>query len=72
MLYNVVFCPNSFPHKDGIHPIISPRTLIIGLAIDFHKHCKIAFGTYVQEHEEGNNSLRSRTSGAIALQPMGK
>jgi len=63
MVYNVMFGLNSLPHNDGI----SPRTLITGLAIDYHKHCKIGFGTYAQVHEEGDNSLRQRTSGAIAL-----
>ena len=63
MVYNVVFWLNSLPHNDGV----SPRTLITGLAIDYHKHCKIGFGTYAQVHEEGNNSLRQRTSGATAL-----
>jgi len=71
MVYNVVFWLNSFPHNCGMHPTISPRTLIMVLAIDYNKHCKIAFSTYVQVHEEGDNSLRSRTSGAIELQPMG-
>ena len=71
MVYNVVFWLNSFPHKDGVHATISPRTLITGLAIDYHKHCKIAFGTYVQVHKEEDNSLRQRTLGAIALRPMG-
>jgi len=52
-VYNVVFWLNSFPHKDGVHATISPRTLITGLAIDYHKHCKIGFGTYVQVHKEG-------------------
>ena len=67
MVYNVVFWLNTFPHKDSVHTTISPRTLITGLAIDYHKHCKLAFGTYVQVHEEGDNSLKPRTSGAIAL-----
>jgi len=71
MVYNVVFWLNTFPHKDGLHATISPRTLIMGLAIDYHKHCKLAFGTYVQVHEEGDNTLQSRTMRAIALQPMG-
>jgi len=31
MVYNVVFWLNSFPHKDGIHATISPRTLLTGL-----------------------------------------
>jgi len=28
-----------------------------GLAIDYHKHFKIAFGTYLQVHEERDNTL---------------
>jgi len=71
MVYNVVFWLNSFPHKDGIHTTISPRTPITGLAIDFHQHCKIVLRKYVQVHEERDNSLKSRTSGAIALWPTG-
>ena len=50
---------------------MSPRTLIMGLGINYHKHCRLAFGAYVQVHEEGNSTLRPRTSGAIALRPMG-
>jgi len=71
LVYNVVFWLNSFLHNDGIHPTSSPRTLITGLAIDYLKHCKIGFSTIVQVHEEGNNSLRQRTSGAITLRPTG-
>jgi len=58
MVYNVMFWLNSFPHNNRIHPTISPRALRTGLAIDYHKDCKIAFGTYVQVNEEGDNSLR--------------
>ena len=43
MVYNAVFWLNTFPLKYGIHTTISPRTLMIGLAIDYHKHCKLAF-----------------------------
>ena len=32
---------------------------------------KLEFGTYVQTHEKHNNSMDSRTSGAIALRPSG-
>jgi len=70
MVYNAVFWLNTFPHNDGIHSTISPRTLITGLAIDYHKHCRLAFGTYIQVHEEDDSSLRPRTLGAIALCPM--
>ena len=71
MVYNIVFWLNSFPHKDGIHATISPRTLLMGLSIDYNKHCKIPFGTYVQVHEEGNNLHRPRALRAIVLQPTG-
>jgi len=71
MVYNVVFWLNTFLHKDIVHTTISPRTLIMGRAIGYHKHCKLAFGTFVQVHEEGDNTLRPRTSGAIALRPTG-
>jgi len=39
----------------------------MGLAIDYHKHCNLAFGTYVEVHEEVDNMLRPRTLGTIAL-----
>ena len=71
MVCNTVFWINTFTHRDGVHATISPRTLITGLAIDYHKHCRLAFGTYMQVHEEGNITLRPRTLGAIALQPTG-
>jgi len=71
MVYNVVFWLNTFPHNDGIHSTISPRTLITGLAIDYHKHFKLAFGTNMQVHKEGDSSLKPRTAGAIALRPTG-
>ena len=51
IVYTVILWLNSFPHNDGVHATISPSTLITGLAIDYHKHCKMAFGTYVKVHE---------------------
>jgi len=62
MVYNIVFWLNSFPLMD-VQATICPRTLITGLLID-NKHCKIAFGTYMQVHKEGDNFLSPRTSEA--------
>ena len=56
-VYNAVFWLNCFPHKDGIHPTLSPRTIITGSTIDYNKHCTLQFGTYIQVHEPHNNSL---------------
>jgi len=71
MMYNVMFWLNAFPHNDGVHDVMSPRTILTGLHIDHDKHCTLEFGTYVQIHEEHDNSMTSRTSGAIALRPTG-
>ena len=44
---------------------------IAGLKVDYNKHCQLEFGTYVQTHEESNNTMASRTTGAIAMRPTG-
>jgi len=69
--YNAVFWLNCFPHREGIHNTLSPHTIVTGSKIDFNKHCRLQFGTYVQMHEQHNNSLLPRMTGAIALRPTG-
>ena len=71
IVYNTIFWLNCFPHKNGIHPTLSHRTIVTGSKIDFDKHCKLQFGVYVQVHKQDNNSMMPRTSGAIALHPTG-
>jgi hypothetical protein len=71
MAYAAVFWLNAFPVADGISERFSPRALIIGQDVDFNKHCSLEFGTYVQVHEEHNNTMLARTTGAIALRPTG-
>ena len=44
---------------------------MMGQKIHYDRHCKVEFGTYMQVHEKHNNSMESRTSGAIALRPSG-
>ena len=67
----VVYWLNSVPSNMGVSPTMSPRTIITGQPLDYHKHCQYKFGEYVQTHEEHDNSLLSRSIGAIALQPTG-
>jgi Reverse transcriptase (RNA-dependent DNA polymerase)/Zinc knuckle len=62
---------NVFPASDGISAHMSPRCLLTGQDVDFNKHCKLEFGSYVQTHEEHDNSMVARTIGAIALRPTG-
>jgi hypothetical protein len=58
---------NSFPPVGGVSDTLSPRAIVVGLEIDFIKHCQLEFGTYVQTHEQSDNSMQSRTTGAIAM-----
>jgi len=71
LVYAMNFWLHAFPAKDGISSSISPRELVTGLALDASKHCVIAYGTYVQTHEPHDNTMASRTIGAIALRPTG-
>jgi hypothetical protein len=66
-----VFWLNSFPARDGISATLSPRSIVHGTNIDFVKHAKLEFGAFVQSHEEHDNTMATRTTGAIALRPTG-
>jgi len=51
--------------------VISPRGIIHGLTVDYNRHCQLEFGSYAQVDEEHDNSMQTRTTGAISLQPTG-
>ena len=61
---------NAFPTKGGIQTV-SPRTLLTGTPIDFLRHCRLHFGSYVQVHEDNiqTNTSEAITTGAITLGP---
>ena len=69
MVYSAVFWRNMFPLKGGISPTQSPSELILNRSLDAQVHCKVGLGDYVQTHEEHDNTMDSRTIGAIALRP---
>jgi hypothetical protein len=71
MVYSSNFWLNSFPPDDGVSTALSPRAIVAGTEIKYVKHCKLESGTYVQTHEEHDNSMAARTTGAIALRPTG-
>jgi len=60
-----------FPPNNGASDVLSPRAIITGTRPDYKRHCRIEPGSYVQTHEEHDNSMQSRTLGAIALRPAG-
>jgi hypothetical protein len=43
---------NFFPAKNGVSPFYSARMINHGKTLDFAKHCKCAFGTFVQAHDD--------------------
>ena len=71
MVFLSVCWLNFLPHQNGISPSLSPSTIVTGRKIDCKLHCQIEYGQYVQTHEQHDNSMESRTIGALALQPTG-
>jgi hypothetical protein len=71
LIYYSNFWLNSFPALDGISKTLSPRTIVTGMQIDYEHHCQLEFGSYAQVHEDHDNSMATRTTGAIALRPTG-
>jgi hypothetical protein len=62
---------NMFPADDGISQTLGPHVIITGQQADYQHHCRIETGSYVQPHEKHDNTMRTRTIGAIALRPNG-
>ena len=50
---------------------MSPRAIVTGTTMDYGCHCQLEFGEYVQTHEEHDNLMNTRMTGAIALRPTG-
>ncbi|KAI2499082.1 Reverse transcriptase (RNA-dependent DNA polymerase) [Fragilaria crotonensis] len=71
LIYYCCFWLNSFPANGGISDTLSPRAIVVGSTIDYNNHVKLEFGQYVQTHEPHNNSMQTRTVGALALRPTG-
>jgi hypothetical protein len=60
-----------FPARDGVSARQSPRQIMTGQHCDFNVRCRLQFREYVQVHESHDNSMLSRTTGAIACRPTG-
>ena len=69
MVYSSVFWRNMFALKGGVSDTMSPSEIVLNRKLDFNAHCKVEFEEYVQTHEEHDNSMDSRTIGAIATRP---
>ena len=67
MVFTVIFWLSAFPQHDGVSNTLSPRTIITQRIVDYKLHCHIEFGAYTQIHEEHDNSMVARTTGAITM-----
>lgn len=71
MVYAQVFCLNMFALKGSISKTLSPSEIILNCKLDLNAHCKVQYREYVETHEEHDNSMSTRTVGAIATCPTG-
>jgi hypothetical protein len=63
---------NMFPANDGVSTVQSPHCIMTGQQVDYAGlHCQLEFGEYTQVYESHDNSMLTRTTGAIALHPTG-
>jgi hypothetical protein len=64
---------NQFPARDGASEVMSPLTIMTGRPNPDYNDLKIEFGAYAQifESNDPTNTVRNRTTGAIALTPTG-
>jgi hypothetical protein len=64
---------NQFPAKNGVSQTLSPLTIMTGKPALNYNDLKIEFGAYAQvfESNDPTNTLKARTTGAIALMPTG-
>jgi hypothetical protein len=71
--YFAVLWLNAFPVKSGVSTEHSPRAIVVRTNLNYKKHCRIIFGSYVEAHDEpdATNTMIPRTHECIALGPTG-
>ena len=62
---------NMFPPRGGVSNYYSPRAILHGKPLEYSKHCRVPFGTYVQGHDDNDpkNTPQARTTDGIYLRP---
>ena len=67
----VVFWLNALSPSPYVGGNLCSCQIVTGLTIDYAKHCRLQFGKYAQVHEDHDNTMQERTTGAIELRPIG-
>eukprot|EP00536_Pseudo-nitzschia_multiseries_P002052 jgi/Psemu1/4764/gm1.4764_g len=69
MVRNGTFYLNAFPWNNGVSNDLPPTTIVTGIAPDYSLHFQVAYGTYAQTWDKTDNTMKARTTGAIAMEP---
>ena len=60
---------NAFPNMEGISSDLSPDAIVLGTPKLDYNNIKLSFGSYVNLHDGTDNTMKSRTVGALNLRP---
>jgi hypothetical protein len=73
LMYFVCMWINAFPSENGVSTQYSPREIVTGTKMDYSKHCKALWGSYVEASKDADitNTLKQRTYPCIVLGPTG-
>jgi hypothetical protein len=74
LVYFTVLWLNSLPAATRVSDKYSPWEIVLGRELNFKKHCKTTFGSYVKAHNNATitNTMRPRTFLGIFLGLTGK
>ena len=67
LVISATSCLNMVVAYNGVSSHMSPRYIMTGKHTCFKKHCQVTLGEYAHVHESHDNSMGTRTVGAIAL-----
>jgi hypothetical protein len=61
------------PKSNSASSVMSPKEVFTGRKVDVKRECRLAFGVYVQVHEDNmiTNTMAPRSVGAIAVGSAG-
>jgi hypothetical protein len=73
LLRFVILWLNAFPEPNCASDEFSPREIVTGLRLDYKKHCRARFGSYVKASQDPDitNTMADRTAPCIMLGPTG-
>ena len=73
MVLNAIMQLNLVLAKGGVSTYFSPHTIMQHQALDWNKHCKYGFGTYIQANQDNDptNTNAPRTIDGIYLRLVG-